>query len=113
VQTILPLNNGAALKITTARYYTPAGRSIQATGIEPDIPAGELVFAEELSGEEGEEGEEGEVREVNLFGHLTNENGEDDEDGEESDARSLIERDPLVLEARNLLKALDIVGSRR
>ncbi|HFE32809.1 MAG TPA: S41 family peptidase, partial [Gammaproteobacteria bacterium] len=37
VQTILPLNNNTALKLTTARYYTPSGRSIQAEGIEPDI----------------------------------------------------------------------------
>jgi carboxyl-terminal processing protease len=37
VQTILPLGNGTAVKLTTARYYTPNGRSIQAEGIEPDI----------------------------------------------------------------------------
>ena len=37
VQTILPLSNTAGLKLTTARYYTPAGRSIQAKGIEPDV----------------------------------------------------------------------------
>lgn len=37
VQTILPMNNGTAIKLTTARYYTPKGRSIQATGIVPDI----------------------------------------------------------------------------
>ena len=37
VQVVLPLTNGGALKLTTARYYTPSGRSIQAKGIEPDI----------------------------------------------------------------------------
>ena len=37
VQTILPTTNGAAVKLTTARYFTPSGRSIQALGIEPDI----------------------------------------------------------------------------
>jgi carboxyl-terminal processing protease len=37
VQTILPLSNSAGLKLTTARYYTPSGRSIQAKGIEPDL----------------------------------------------------------------------------
>ena len=36
VQTIMPMNNGAAIKLTTARYFTPKGRSIQAKGIEPD-----------------------------------------------------------------------------
>jgi len=38
VQTVLPLGNGTAIKLTTARYYTPNGRSIQAKGIVPDIP---------------------------------------------------------------------------
>ncbi|HNU74185.1 MAG TPA: S41 family peptidase, partial [Deltaproteobacteria bacterium] len=37
VQSIRPLSDGSALKLTVARYYTPSGRSIQATGIEPDI----------------------------------------------------------------------------
>lgn len=37
VQTIMPMNNGAAIKLTTARYFTPKGRSIQAKGIEPDF----------------------------------------------------------------------------
>jgi carboxyl-terminal processing protease len=37
VQTILPTNNGSAVKLTTARYFTPSGRSIQAKGIEPDV----------------------------------------------------------------------------
>jgi carboxyl-terminal processing protease len=37
VQTILPLDDSSALRLTTARYYTPSGRSIQATGIVPDI----------------------------------------------------------------------------
>ena len=38
VQTILPTSNGGAVKLTTARYYTPSGRSIQAEGITPDVP---------------------------------------------------------------------------
>src|SRR5690606_21896248 len=37
VQTVLPLDNGDAIKLTTARYYTPGGRSIQARGIDPDV----------------------------------------------------------------------------
>ena len=37
MQTILPLDDNSALRLTTARYYTPSGRSIQATGIVPDI----------------------------------------------------------------------------
>jgi carboxyl-terminal processing protease len=58
VQTILPLGNTAGLKLTTARYYTPAGRSIQAKGIEPDI-----------SVDDGRDSPN-RVREANLGGHL-------------------------------------------
>jgi carboxyl-terminal processing protease len=43
VQTILPLGNNTAIKLTTARYYTPKGRSIQAKGIVPDIPLDDAV----------------------------------------------------------------------
>ena len=67
VQTILPMNNGAALKLTTARYFTPAGRSIQAQGIVPDIPLGNVrIAAAEGDGAEG-------VKESDLAGHLQNE----------------------------------------
>ncbi|HWI15118.1 MAG TPA: S41 family peptidase, partial [Burkholderiales bacterium] len=61
VQTILPLGNNTAIKLTTARYYTPNGRSIQAKGITPDIPledAGEKMAALKL-------------READLTKHLT------------------------------------------
>jgi carboxyl-terminal processing protease len=58
VQTILPLGNTAGLKLTTARYYTPAGRSIQAKGIEPDI------------GVDDGRDSPNRVREANLGGHL-------------------------------------------
>jgi len=43
VQTIIPLEDGSALRLTTARYFTPNGRSIQAQGIAPDIPVADLV----------------------------------------------------------------------
>ncbi|HXZ37570.1 MAG TPA: S41 family peptidase [Thermodesulfobacteriota bacterium] len=43
VQTIIPLEDGSALRLTTARYYTPNGRSIQAQGIAPDIAVADLV----------------------------------------------------------------------
>ncbi|MDP1125233.1 S41 family peptidase, partial [Klebsiella pneumoniae] len=45
VQTIVPLNNGTAVKLTTARYYTPNGRSIQAEGIVPDIELEDVQVA--------------------------------------------------------------------
>jgi carboxyl-terminal processing protease len=64
VQTILPLGNGTAIKLTTARYYTPNGRSIQAKGIVPDI----VVEDPELAGKDDGFG----VREADLDKHLMN-----------------------------------------
>jgi carboxyl-terminal processing protease len=65
VQTILPLGNGTAIKLTTARYYTPDGNSIQAKGITPDI------VAEEATVEDAKQSGLG-VREADLEGHLIN-----------------------------------------
>ncbi len=67
VQTILPLGNGTAIKLTTARYFTPNGRSIQAKGIEPDI------VVEDPAMPEDEEGFG--IREADLDKHLSNPNG--------------------------------------
>ena len=63
VQTIIPLPDGSGLRLTTARYYTPAGRSIQATGIEPDVVV-PSTFADKVQI----------VREKDLDKHLTGEN---------------------------------------
>jgi len=65
VQTIMPLGQNGALRLTTARYYTPSGRSIQAKGIEPDITVLEEVPSD-LKGKEDIQGE------ASLKGHLTN-----------------------------------------
>ena len=62
VQTVLPLSNSTALKLTTARYYTPNGRSIQAKGITPDV-----IVEESLNGERRER-----IREADLERHLGN-----------------------------------------
>jgi carboxyl-terminal processing protease len=64
VQTILPLNNNTAIKLTTARYYTPSGRSIQAKGITPDIM---------LDDGSAERGPGLRLREADLAKHLTGE----------------------------------------
>lgn len=72
VQTILPLDDNSALRLTTARYFTPAGRSIQATGIVPDI------VVEATSPQDGkpiDEKKRSSLREENLPGHLQNPNG--------------------------------------
>ena len=69
VQTILPLGNGTAIKLTTARYYTPGGRSIQAKGIGPDI----VVKDPSMPSEDEGLG----IREADLDKHLSNPNGGD------------------------------------
>ncbi|MGH8598453.1 MAG: S41 family peptidase, partial [Gammaproteobacteria bacterium] len=66
VQTILPMNNKAAIKITTARYFTPNGRSIQAEGIKPDIEIDKVQLAA------SEAAEDRAVTEAQLDRHLDN-----------------------------------------
>jgi len=72
VQTILPLGDNSALRLTTARYYTPRGRSIQATGITPDIIMSNELAAAKPSGAQNEVGDF--LREENLRGHFNNGN---------------------------------------
>jgi carboxyl-terminal processing protease len=70
VQTIIPLGSNGALRLTTARYYTPSGHSIQAKGIEPEV-----VVEEELPDElKQKAAAEGNIGEANLRGHLKGEN---------------------------------------
>jgi carboxyl-terminal processing protease len=77
VQTILPLSNSTAIKLTTARYYTPNGRSIQAKGIVPDIEVEEPGAPRDR------------VREVDLQRHLLNDREKEKaEEAAKSDAKS-------------------------
>ena len=108
VQTIFPMSNQSAVKITTARYYTPAGRSIQAEGIVPDIKV-ERVRVEKL------ESNGKRLKEADLSGHLENGNGNKPKDVEEKkgdDEESLAAKDYALNEALNLLKGLTILQSR-
>jgi carboxyl-terminal processing protease len=72
VQTVIPLPSKGALRLTTARYYTPSGRSIQAKGIEPEV-----VVEEELPDDLKKAAENAQQGEASLRGHLK---GEDEED---------------------------------
>src|SRR5216110_2012030 len=75
VQTILPLDDSSALRLTTARYFTPSGRSIQATGIVPDI-----VIEQTAVAAKGDKGGNGPLlREANLPRHLGGGKGKDKE----------------------------------
>jgi len=112
VQTILPMNNDAALKLTTARYYTPSGRSIQAEGIEPDIVLSKVEIA-------SVEQEEGYLKEADLTGHLENGNSDKSSKSKKKNGTAdeaeepLIKRDYAVYEALNLLKGLNIIKTHR
>ena len=102
VQTVLPLSDDRALKLTTARYFTPSGRSIQAQGIEPDVVVEEAEIKSVKSIDF--------PKERDLMGHLTNGDESEISDQELTDAQqSLAERDYQLYEALNLLKALSIV----
>ena len=104
VQTILPMQNGAALKLTTARYYTPAGRSIQAEGITPDIPLERVKITKiDASGFES-------VKEADLSGHLENNSSQGDKSADsDQEKQSLADKDYQLYEALNLLKGLHIL----
>ena len=114
VQTVLPVSNAAALKLTTARYFTPSGRSIQVSGIEPDV-ALVRVKVESLEDEE-----QNFITEENLSRHLDNnveeqQDGDGDADeevantGQETAAR--LTEDYALQQALNVLKSLQILGS--
>lgn len=109
VQTIMPTGNGGAVKFTTARYYTPSGRSIQATGIEPDIAL------ERLKLESLEESSYKPIKEADLSHHLSNGNGKKEEskkpanDKDGKNKKGVDMRDYPLKEALNLLKGIAIL----
>ncbi len=109
VQTIQELRNGSAVKLTTARYFTPDGRSIQAKGIVPDIELSTLsITAKDSNRKES-------FSEKDLRGRLSNPDGEDDtsSDANKADKKesaTLAETDFQLFEALNLLKGLYILN---
>ncbi len=117
VQTILPLDENAAVRLTTARYYTPNGRSIQATGITPDIYVEEAIVQAKADG--GPKFPS--VREENLPGHFQqpnkqapSKNGSGSKDEEENDDAATAVRegepgkDPQLDRALELLKSWNV-----
>lgn len=115
VQTVIEISEGYGLKLTTARYYTPSGRSIQAKGIKPDI------FLNNISLENENEKTIANIKEKDLDGHLKVEDPsklskeeilQSQENIKEENDKSVIERlnkDYFIHEASNLLKALTIL----
>ena len=118
VQTILPLGNGTAVKLTTARYYTPNGRSIQAAGIEPDIKLKPL----KVGADDGSDPDF--IKESDLTGHLRNDRSDKPEqpvpDGPPGSTQpatavdgNLAQNDYQLYEALNLLKGMTLVQNRK
>jgi carboxyl-terminal processing protease len=108
VQTVYPLDGGAGLRLTTALYYTPGGRSIQEVGIRPDIEV-----AERESTDETEEGlARRHLRERDLEGHFRHEDADPEaavpEDERGADASEALEDDSGDLQ---LTRALEVLKS--
>ncbi len=100
VQTVLPLRNKGAMRITTARYYTPSGRSIQATGIEPDIEV-KPAKVEEIQSHGLN------LSEADLKGALKNEQAKDTKKNEKAEQdKEKDAKDYQLVRALDLVKAL-------
>jgi carboxyl-terminal processing protease len=106
VQTILPLSDGSGLRLTTARYYTPSGKSIQSSGITPDI---EIKFI--APEKDAKKKTPRFIREEDLKGHMIGESITEEKKSEkksetdkEKKARELLEKDNQVRRALELLK---------
>ena len=117
VQTIMPLQGSGAIRLTTARYYTPSGRSIQSLGVAPDI------LVEFIRPEPEEETEEEAARsqrtEADLRGSLSNDSLSDDEQQQLEDERAEQEEtarrradDNQLAYALDIIKGLQVLGSR-
>jgi carboxyl-terminal processing protease len=108
VQTIIPLSDNSGLRLTTARYYTPSGRSIQAKGITPDIVAEKVEVAATPEKKDGLH-----IREKDLENHFENEktDGADDKKAKPAPYKTddTIKNDSQILRALDLLKGWEIL----
>ncbi len=133
VQTVIPLDNKTAIKLTTALYYTPSGRSIQAKGIEPDVVVKEIKIAKNDNKDETISP----LQEADLSGHLKNGNHDKSTDDknkssdqsdqstnteedlesltsgkEDKSDKNLAQQDFQLYEALNLLKGLNATKTK-
>jgi carboxyl-terminal processing protease len=102
VQTVLPLSDSRAIKLTTALYFTPNGRSIQAEGIVPDIVVERATVTAYNDPQQ--------ITEADLSGHLNNANGASADKKTKQAASELLVDDNQLSEALALLKGLNILG---
>jgi carboxyl-terminal processing protease len=133
VQTIIPIDDGAAVRLTTARYYTPSGRSIQAKGITPDII---VKFELPPEKQDKEKKEFHFIKEKDLEGHLENETDKDRNPGntqhkktkkkersrisrnngyidDPEEVKQRLERDNQLREALRILKAVSLFSEMK
>ncbi|MFP3870887.1 MAG: S41 family peptidase [Syntrophobacteria bacterium] len=110
VQTVMPLRNGAALRLTTALYYTPSGRSIQAAGIEPDIVVERRLPEEHEMQHELKQRRV--IREEDLKNHMDRDEKRPPEPApeldEEVEIRERLKKDNQLARALEVLKSWDI-----
>lgn len=109
VQSVLPLNNERALKLTTSLYFTPDGRSIQASGIEPDIVVDEALVTRATN-------RRGIYSERDLAGHLPGSNEESENNSTPvpvTSGEQIVVSDYQLNEALTLLKGWNIMESGR
>lgn len=115
VQTIIPMTNGAGLRLTTARYYTPSGKSIQATGITPDI----IVATKIIHPEKTTDKKVKFIREKDLKHHFKNgdeakeqkEESIDEKDDNKDDNKNELSDDNQLNQALMLLKGLTVYNN--
>ena len=118
VQTVMPLRGDGAMRLTTARYYTPSGRSIQALGVSPDIVVEQP--RREAATEEDDEAKAARTRsEANLRGRLNNDSLSEDEirqieeDRAKAEAAAKLRQDDYQLAyAIDILKGLSAIAPR-
>jgi carboxyl-terminal processing protease len=103
VQTIIPLSDNSGLRLTTARYFTPSGRSIQAKGITPDIIADRIELPATNEKKEGMH-----IREKDLENHFEVE-GKDSKDEKKSVKQPAYKTDELIKGDSQVLRALDLL----
>jgi len=113
VQRIIPLPDGTAFKLTTSLYYTPSGRSIQATGIDPDI---EVPWVTIKKTEEDKDAFR--ISERDLKGHLANGNGkkeskkQTEKDALSEQVQERLSKDVQLQRALDVLKAMYVVQKK-
>ena len=106
VQTIIPFGDNSGMRLTTARYFTPSGISIQAKGINPDVLVEAIPPSEDEARPSG-------MREADIIGHMENDSKPKDQEGSDEMAARMLRRDNQLREALGLLKGWEIFSRPR